>query len=175
MKKLLLILACAFIGQASFAQGKVIESYLDKFKDNDEFVKVSVSSRMFSLFTEIESDTEDEKAFLEAISKLKGLKVVAADDSISNSAQLYKQAVKDVEKAGYEELMSIQDAQENMKFSIKEKSGKIEELLMVVGGNKNFVMLSLYGEIDLKNISKLASVMKVKGFSELENLNKQGN
>ena len=42
---------------------------------------------------------------------------------------------------------------------------------MVTGGKKGFVVLSIYGEIDLKNISKIARNMQIKGFSKLGKLN----
>jgi len=63
--------------------------------------------------------------------------------------------------------MTVSDPDQSMLFSIKENKGIIEELIMVVGGGNKFVLLSLYGEIDLKNISKIAQQMKVEG---LENL-----
>ncbi|MFA5417809.1 MAG: DUF4252 domain-containing protein [Bacteroidales bacterium] len=166
MKKSILMIAFAFLAAGAFAQGSVITNYFDKYADNDNFTKVSVSSKMFSMFTEMEPGSEAQKEFMEAVSKLKGLKIVMAD-SISNARDLYKKAAADVRKAGYDELMTVDDPDQSMLFSIKEKDGKINELIMVVGGKKNFVLLSLYGEIDLKNISKIAQDMKVEG---LENL-----
>lgn len=168
MKKITLIAFLTVCTSGLMAQGTVVNKYFQELASNEAFTKVSVSSKMFSLFTELEAGTEAEKEFLQAVSKLKGLKIILAD-SIGNSAAMYKQAVADVQGAGYEELMSVQDAEENMKFSIKEKNGKIEELLMVAGGKKRFVLLSIYGEIDLKNISKIARSMNVDG---LENLSK---
>jgi hypothetical protein len=44
---------------------------------------------------------------------------------------------------------------------------------MVVGGKENFVMLSLYGEIDLKNISKIAQEMRVEGLEKLSEIDKE--
>ncbi|MEP4532308.1 MAG: DUF4252 domain-containing protein [Cyclobacteriaceae bacterium] len=170
MKKILLSIAIILTSLGVFAQGKVVTGYFNELADDDAFTKVSVSSKMFSLFTELEAGSEEEKEFLKAISKLKGLKIIAAD-SIPNSAAMYKKATQDVETAGYEELMSVKDAEENMKFSIKDKNGIIEELIMVVGGNKHFVLLSLYGEIDLKNISKIARSMNVGGLDNLGKLN----
>jgi hypothetical protein len=41
---------------------------------------------------------------------------------------------------------------------------------MVVGGNKSFFILSLYGEIDLKKIAKLSKSMNVKGMEYLKQL-----
>jgi hypothetical protein len=69
--------------------------------------------------------------------------------------------------------MSVKDAEENLKFSIIEKDGVIEELIMVAGGNKRFVMLSLYGEIDLNNISKIAQEMRIEGMERLGKMEKE--
>jgi hypothetical protein len=173
MKKFTLI-AFAIVGAAltSFAQGNVVTKYFDKFSDNEEFVKVSVSSKMFSLFTELEAGSPEEEEFLKAISKLKGMKMVVGD-SITNGAALYKEALADVQKAGFEELMMVTDADENFQFSIKEKGGIISELMMVAGGKKQFIVMSLYGEIDLKNISKIARSMNVNGLQNLEKLSEQ--
>ena len=168
MKKLFITITIIMASFATYAQGKVVNKYFNQLADNDQFTKVSISSKMFSLFTELEAGSEAEEEFLKAVSKLKGLKVIASD-SIGNAAKMYSQALKDIDAAGYDELMSVKDAEENMRFSIKESGGKIEELLMVVGGKKRFVLLSLYGEIDLKNISKIARSMNVGG---LDNLSK---
>ena len=174
MKKLIATLSLVIISAAVFAQGAIVTKYMDKYADNKEFVKVSVSAKMFSLFTELEAGTEEEEEFLKAVSKLKGLKVLVGD-SISNASKIYKSAISEVDNSGYEELMTVTDAGENMKFSIKDNSGKIEELIMVLGGNEKFVLLSLYGEIDLKNISKIAKSMKVDGFENLSKIGDQGN
>ena len=168
MKKLFVTITILMASVATYAQGTVVNKYFNQLAGDDKFTKVSISSKMFSLFTELEAGSDAEEEFLKAVSKLKGLKIIASD-SIGNAAKMYAQALKDVDAAGYDELMSVQDAEENMKFSIKESGGKIEELLMVVGGKKRFVLLSLYGEIDLKNISKIAKGMNVGG---LENLSK---
>jgi len=166
MKKGILMIALAFLATGIFAQGNVITSYFEKYADNDAFTKVSVSSKMFSMFTEMEPGTEAEKEFMEAVSKLKGLKIVMTD-SVADAMQLYKKASNDVRKAGYDELMTVSDPDQSMLFSIKENNGIIEELIMVVGGGNKFVLLSLYGEIDLKNISKIARDMKVQGLEDL--------
>lgn len=165
-----LMLGVAF---TSMAQGSVVSKYFDKFSDNEDFVKVSVSSKMFSLFTELEAGSPEEEEFLKAVSKLKGMKMVVGD-SISNGSSLYKEALADVQKAGFEELMMVTDADENFQFSIKEKGGVISELMMVAGGKKQFIVMSLYGEIDLKNISKIARSMNVSGLENLEKLSEEG-
>ena len=58
-----------------------------------------------------------------------------------------------------------------MRFFISEKSGKIDELVMIAGGSNEFMMLTIFGEIDLKQISKIGSKMEVDGLKNLEHLN----
>jgi len=169
MKKIILAITVTFISLGAMAQNAIITRYMDKYEDNEDFTKVSLNARMFSLFAELETGSEEEKDFTEAISKIKGLKVLVGE-KVENAASLYKEATKEVDKSGYDELMTVKDADENMKFSIKEKGGKIEELIMVVGGNKSFVLLSLYGEIDLKKISSIAKSMDVGGLKNLSRL-----
>ena len=162
----LLALGLALIAQA---QNDVVTKLFNEYYNDENFVKISVSSKMFELFTEIKPGDADEQEILDAISKLKGLKVIAAD-SVPNSKQLYTNAVKKISGSGYDELMEVKDAQEDMKFMISEKDGIINELVMVVGGKKRFFVMSLFGEIDLSKISKLSKGMNVKGMEYLQKL-----
>ncbi len=174
MKNIIIILITACIGFSANAQNDVVTKLFNDYYDDENFTKISVSSKMFELFTHIEPGDEDEEEILEAVSKLKGLKVVAAD-SVGNSKELYTKAIKKISKNGYDELMEVKDAQEDMKFMIKENDGIINELVMVVGGNKSFFIMSLYGEIDLKKISKLSKSMNIKGMEHLKQLDNNKN
>ncbi len=152
-----------------FAQDDVITKYFSSYEDDESLTKVTVTSRMFSLFTDIETGDVEEAEFLEAISKLKGLKVISGD-SIEDGMSKYKDAQSKIRGKGYEELMSVKDGSQNFQFLIKEKGSVITELLMIAGGKNQFHLLSLYGEIDLKKITKLASKMKIDALDHLRKL-----
>ncbi|MEM0939297.1 MAG: DUF4252 domain-containing protein [Bacteroidota bacterium] len=168
MKKIVLILlTCS--GIAVVEGQTVINKYMEKYEDDETFTKVSVNSKMFSLFAEMEGSEEDEQLFYDITSKLKGMKVIASE-KVPSPKILYNGAVSDIEKAGFEELMTVKDAEENVKISIKDKNGIIEELIMVMGGKEKFALVSIFGEINLKQISKLASLMRINQLKYLENL-----
>ena len=95
MKKFSLIVGMFLLSIAMMAQGTVITKYMNQYADNEKFTKVSVSQKMFSMFTNLEAGSAAEKEFLKAVSKLKGLKVLMAD-SIPNSAVIYKQAARSI-------------------------------------------------------------------------------
>ena len=41
---------------------------------------------------------------------------------------------------------------------------------MLAGGNKEFMILSLFGEIDLKQVSKIGKSMDIDGLKNLEKI-----
>ena len=172
MKKIIAILAFVMAGTASFAQNDAISKFFNKYSDDQSFSQVNVSSKMFSLFTNIDMDNPEDKEVVNAISKLKGLRILAKDDSI-NARKLYKEAYSLIPKGQYEELMSVRDKDKDMKFLIKESGGKISELLMIAGGSKEFMILSLFGEIDLKQVSKIGKSMDIDGLKNLEKIDEK--
>lgn len=148
----------------------VISKFFNKYQDDESFTNVNISSKMFGLFTQIDAETPEDKEVLEAISKLKGLKILAKENA-RNSHELYKEALSLIPK-NFEELMSVRDKDKDMKFMIDENNGKISEMLMVVGGDDEFMIMSLFGEIDLKQISRIGSKMNIKGLENLQNMDK---
>ena len=56
---------------------------------------------------------------------------------------------------------------------VKDNGDIVEELLMIVGGNENFALLSFIGNIDLKKIGKLAKALDIDNMQYLENLDKK--
>jgi Domain of unknown function (DUF4252) len=172
MKKLMLVGMMVVFSLATQAQGDALTKFFDKYKDDDSFTQVTVSSKMFSLFTNMDVKNQDDQDVLNAISKLKGLRVLAKENG-RDSRELYKEALALVPMKEYEELMSVRDKDKDMKFFIKEtKPGTISELVMVAGGNEEFMMLTLFGEIDLKEISKIGSKMNIDGLNHLKNMDK---
>jgi hypothetical protein len=170
MKKLIVVIALMATLNGAFAQD-AISKFFTKYQNDESFSQVTVSSKMFSLFTDMDAETAEDKEVLDAISKLKGLRILAKEDA-RNARDLYKEAFTLIPVKEYEELMTVRDKDKDMKFMIKEKGGKISELLMVVGGTTEFMVLSLFGEIDLKQVSRLGKKMNVSGLENLQKLDK---
>ena len=172
MKKLLIITLIGYLTAFQVnAQDAAIASLFEKYADNEELTKVNISQKMFSLFTNLEPEDPETKELANAISKLKGVKILASD-SITDGRKYYREATQNIKKSKFEELMSVRDGDKDMVFMIKENGGVIDELLMLVGGDHQFVAMDLFGEIDLKQISKLSKGMNMKGMEYLENIDK---
>ena len=152
------------------AQDDAISKFFSKYENDESFTQVTITARMFSLFTNLDTEDAQDQEVIDAISKVKGLKILAKD--ASNGKELYDEAFGLIKGKGYEELMTVREENSDMRFMIIEKNGIITELLMIMGGDDEFLILSLVGDIDLKQISKLSQSMDIDGFEKLENLDK---
>jgi hypothetical protein len=170
MKKIVAIVALMITFNGAFAQD-AISKFFSKYQNDESFTQVNVSSKMFSLFTNMDAETPEDKEVLEAISKLKGLRILHKENT-SDARTLYKEAFALIPVKEFEELMSIRDKDNDMKFYIKETGGKISELVMIMGGTDDFMVMSLFGEIDLKQVSRIGRKMDVKGLENLQNIDR---
>jgi Domain of unknown function (DUF4252) len=167
MKKLMIGAVIMMCSLAASAQNDAIAKFFSKYQSDETFSQVTISGKMFSMMANITGETEEEKAMIASISKIKGLKILSKSEA-RNSRELYKEAISMIPTSSFEELMSIRDKDKDMKFFTKESGGKISELVMVMGGNEEFMVLTLFGEIDLKDISKIGKSVNIEGLENLE-------
>ncbi len=168
MKKIIIVALMMIAVNGVFAQD-AISKFFSKYQDDESFTQVTVSSKMFSLFTNMDVESKEDKEVLEAISKLKGLRILGKENT-SDARKLYKEAFALIPTKEFEELMTVRDKDQDFKFLIKESAGKISELVMIMGGADDFMLMSLYGEIDLKQVSHLGKKMNVGGLEQLQKL-----
>ena len=104
------------------------------------------------------------------VKDLKGLRILTTE---VNPDKIYKEANKRLNIKEYEELVTVRDKDSNVRFVTKETNGMISELLLLVGGKDDFVMMSFVGNIDLNKIAKLAKKLDIDGAEHLEKVNKK--
>jgi hypothetical protein len=166
MKSLLLTaVALVFAAFSSLAQEDAITKYFNKYIDDAKFSAVYISPKMFNMVSRIEIE-DMEPELQEVIRSMKGLRILHTEE---NSLQYYNEALKTINTNEYELLLTARDEGENVRFMVKESGDIVQELLMIVGGDKNFALMSFIGNIDLKKIGKLAKALDI---DNLEYLNK---
>ena len=190
MKKLVLIIAIIVAPLMSFGQ-----SIFDEFEDMDGCTSVVVSQKMFSMLANIQVNLEDEEdqEYLDLIKKITSLKVLTTgDEGISKSMK--SKVTSYLNSSKLDELMRIKDGDQIVKIYVKEGKDEnhVKELLMFVTGLKEVtkdqditingekreietVLVSLTGDIDLKQISKLTSKMDLPGGKHLEKAGEKKN
>ncbi len=173
--KYLSVLLIAFMGFAmpAFAQEDAITKYFDQYLEDERFTVVYLSPKMFEILGKLDLDElEDEEAaeVMDVVQDLKALRILTSE---INTLEFYEEAKRKIDTKSYETLMTVRHDQENVEFLVKENGDVIEELLLLVGGGENFVLMSFIGNINLKKISKLANSVDVSGMEHLEELDKK--
>ncbi len=172
MKKILLLVPlCLLLAGALTAQNDAINRFFTQYMDDERLTVVFVSPKMFNLVSKISTDDPDWEKFRDVVGGLTGLRVLTSD-SISDGLKLYKDALAKVPAAEYDELLTVRDGKENVRIWVKDSDNIINELLLLVGGTDEFVLLSLTGKIDLDQISNLSKGLDIDGVKHLEKVKK---
>jgi hypothetical protein len=171
---LLFIILTGFLSPLN-AQTDAITKYFDKYVNDERFTVVYISPKMFEILGKLDlEELKDEEAqiIMEVVKDLKGLRVLTTEQ---DPLKFYEEAKAKIKTSEYEILLTVRDEGENVQFLIKDEGNMIKELLLLVGGEDEFVMLSFMGDIDLAKISRLAKKLDVKGVEHLDQLDEKNN
>lgn len=170
MKKIILNLVLLISPFLLIAQNTPVDELFEKYSGKEGFTSVYITSYMFSMFADME--TEDPELD-ELVKNLTGIKILATDETYSGNANFYTEIINKLPLSKYKELMVIKEKDQDVKFLIHEKDGKIIELLLIAGGKNENALISIQGNIDLKNISKLSKSMQIEGLEHLEEIDEK--
>jgi len=150
---------------------------LQKYKGHEDFTTVSISKKMFEMIAKFDFDNKEEETVgKELLNSIKGIDILVYEneDSLNNngfSRTLYKEAGLELSAVNnFEELMTVKDGLDDVQFLIKEQADTIQQLLLLVGSEEEFVMITIEGNLDLNKLSKLSEAMDIKGMEHLDNL-----
>ena len=164
MRKSILLLSVLVLSVSSFAQRNPIDAMFDKYAGNEGITTVYISSKMFSMMAGVDLDDDEME---DVINNLKSIRILTVDDEeLNNRLNFFEELANELDLSGYEELMVVKESDKDLKFLVKEKGKRIDELLMIGGGPGQNVLISIKGDLDLQNIS---SISKTMGIEELQN------
>lgn len=167
MKKTIFSLILLLTAGAVFSQSNAVSSYFQDHAENKEFTKITISEGLFQLANHVEVETEEEKELQEAVSKIKGMIILVCDSCAGNERAMFDDSNKRL-PSSYAELMLVEDKDADVRFTIRENNGIINEMLISVGGDDVFALIDIWGEIDLKNIRKLTEAFDVEAMKSFD-------
>ena len=123
------------------------------------------------MLSSVDTNDEDTREFLDAVSKIDAIDVHSVNRSEGDFDESdIRTFRRDIKKESYDELMVVRDGDSNIDFLVKEKRGKISELLFIVDEPDEFIIVNISGDIDLKTIAKVTENLDIKGSDHLKKL-----
>jgi len=183
MKKKIVVFVMAIMLMPAIASAQDV---FEKYNDNANVTYVSIKPKMFQMIAKMGINVEEPeaKAYMDMINSITSFKTLITDNkSISEDITKWVKS----RSSSLEELMEVKDDGSEVKFYVKEgkDSDHVKELLIYVNGidkamkgqgveingeNRKIetVVVSLTGDINLNEISKLTEKMNIPGGQHLE-------
>lgn len=176
MKKIAILIAIFLAPILATAQNA-----FDSFENDKDVSSVVVTKNMFKLLSKIDLDSDDPEVqeYKSLVDNLENIKVFTTENPAVASKMNTAVASYLSKSKGLSELMRVKDDGNNIKFYSKEGSSDnfVSELLMHLQGDvegKNMtVIMSITGNIDLRQISKLTKDLDVPGSDSLKDVEKK--
>ncbi len=151
------------------------EKFFEKYAGQTGYTSVNISKEMLQMIGSMANDKDTASAEMtKALGQLTGLKVLTCNaDSVkpAKATNFFNEAVALFPASVYKELMTVNDDGENIKFMTKtDGANKISELVMLMKGKHEVVVLNLTGTIDLSTVSKFSKSMNIHGMEELQKM-----
>lgn len=165
MKKIIITLLLAVMPFVTFAQ----EVPFSQFQDVEGVDYVSVNKEMFAMIGKMDAsiDGGNTEKYLGMLDKLDNLKVFTTDEK--KKMKELTSAVQDyLKKNPLEELMSIKDEGSRINIYVKQEadSSIVKEGLVFIedADDKNVVLVSFTGNLDLNELNELKDLKGTKGY-----------
>jgi hypothetical protein len=171
MKKIIFIIALAILPFTNYAQ----VSIFNKFEAMDDVTSVIVNKEAFKMLSKFKSSSPEAKQYAEMVKDLESLKVFTTENpAIAN--QMEEVVSSYMKTSKLVEMMRIKDKDANVKIYIRpgKDDSHVSELLMFVNdmtnkANKQAVVLSLTGNIDLNKVSEITEAHIPNSGKQLKN------
>jgi hypothetical protein len=100
-------------------------------------------------------DDEDTKLALRFAKKVKKLRVMIAEENTEISSYDVKSFVNEIKQKDYEDLIYVRDGETTVNTLVKDKNGKLKDLVFLVKDEEEFVFLSMKSNIKVEDITEL--------------------
>ena len=171
MKKGMIILAMVCFAGAVFAQNDPVSAEFEKYNGKEGFTVVMLSGDMLNMFARAAEEKHD-TVFRSKITSLRIL-VREKENDEGTAAPDFKSEVYDkLDRKVYKEMMTVKQSDQNVVILVKENGGRINELLLMVSGKDDNVLIQATGDMLLSEMAELGGNCQIKGFDQMKMLEK---
>lgn len=165
MKRQLLLIGTFLLSAVLNAQTNAIDELFNKYSEREGFTFVSISGRMLNLLGTLQKESKPDNIML----RLSSIRILSQDDSSDGQKiNFFEELSKKSLNSLYDELMVVKEGSDETLFLVKQNGDKITELLVVSGGSGGNSIISIKGDINLKELSELSETIGIEELEELE-------
>lgn len=132
-------------------QSKYITQFYNNYKAQEEVTNLNLRGFVLSLASTF-ADDEDARKILRKVSHLR---LLMMEDENLVSPQEYTSLIRGIKSDRFEELMMLREEKQRIEFFLREDGETITDVLMLLHGDGEFLMLSLEGTFKFSDLNDL--------------------
>ena len=170
MKKLLIGMAMLVIAAVTSAQKDPVSMVFEKYAGLEGYTTISITGDMLNMMARMQEERSDTTF----VSKLKEIRILVSEKGDHHTQPIdFRTEVYDkLNKTEFKEMVTIKQHDEDVLILVKENNGIINEMLIIVGGKEDNVLIQAKGDILLREMAEMADDFPMKGFEHLKKLEK---
>ncbi len=153
MRFSILFVLVGFIQTSIFSQENISNKMFSYFRELDEVTYFSFSKNLIDI-VDLDIDADDDEAAKKITGDLNEIKVVIYKPDFKPEKSFRDQAMKFLNKGDYD-LVEEDDNDDDTEVWIHRKGKKIYECHVIFQGEQNGVLLSFFGDFNVKDVKKL--------------------
>ena len=171
MKNLFILLFCILFTNIASSQN-FIEKNFSKHLENENTTRVQLSQKMFQMIATMTSEMTDEdaKKAHDIAAKITSFDLIVLSDLANPQAEFTNAMAK---LKNYDQLVRVKEKNTNVSIVVDGDDDVIREIVGIVAEENEFIVFTLNGEIDIKEIGQLTETLQsdaFKGMAKNHNL-----
>ncbi len=147
----------------------IVSLFLHVYDNDNDLELVTIGKKMLDIVKTMSGNEE----ISQSLQGIENIRVISSESS--NKNQYHETAFNLLTKkdSGYEELLSISNENETVLIMIKGSKKTVKELVVLSSGTmdkQKFNLISLSGQINLKELIKRAKSFNIKGLEKLDSV-----
>ncbi|MCB0631910.1 MAG: DUF4252 domain-containing protein [Saprospiraceae bacterium] len=151
MRNMLLYTLFILLPALGVAQSKYITQFYNQYKSYEDVTNINLKGFVLRLAGNFVDDENARKV----IRKVSHLRLLMVEDTELVTAEDYTFLIKGLKSDSFEELMQIRDKGNHIDFYLREDGDRITDVIMLLRGEDEFLMLSLEGAFRFSDLNDL--------------------
>lgn len=131
-----------------------IDQLFEKYQGREGFVSLTISGNMLRLFAALDDNNSD--PVMKHVAKFTSVRLLAREDDFVESENFYDSVIKELMKGGYEEMMSVNSTDVDVKMLLLTDGDIFREFILIAGGEENAI-IQIRGNLTYDDIREISS------------------
>lgn len=170
MKRMVFFIALITLTGVLSAQKDRLDAFFNRYSGSEGYTTININGNLLGLFAKFDDDEDLNRL----ANKITSIRIISTEtDTPHPGINFYSELKNDINRADYEELVTVKDNDDDVLVLVKTAGQTILEILIVASGEDQTVV-QIKGSLNQRDLKHL-SCTDIEGLEYLEELENSEN